>query len=66
MMDSNGMPDGTAPEEAARTHGSYSPPCYLREVDLAYAGYLAKYMSSSISSMSCSRESVQGSGRSSD
>lgn len=36
------MPDDRCADESRETSQSYSPPCYLREVDPAYAGYLTK------------------------
>ena len=36
------MPDDGCADESHETGQSYSPPCYLRDVDPAYAGYLTK------------------------
>lgn len=36
------MPDNGRADESQEMRRSYSPPCYLREVDPAYAGYLTK------------------------
>jgi hypothetical protein len=42
VKDIHKMPDDTPADEPSESRGGYSPPCYLREVDPAYAGYLTK------------------------
>jgi hypothetical protein len=40
MEDIHAMRDDGSPDKSDSSHGSYSPPCYMREVGPAYAGYL--------------------------
>jgi nitronate monooxygenase len=42
MDDIYNTPDDTPPAEPADSHRPYSPPCFMREVDPAYAGYLTR------------------------
>ena len=42
VKDIHKMPDDKPADEPSESEGGYSPPCYLREVDPAYAGYLTR------------------------